>query len=60
MTLERIKTGHYYVVSGGRRIGHVWRGCGGWAGSRHADGIEATGKTARQTAERVAEKDKER
>ena len=23
-------------------IGLVWKGCGGWAGSRYANGIEAT------------------
>lgn len=56
MTLERISTGHFYVIVSGGRVGHVWKGCGGWAGSRHANGIEATGTTAKETANKIVAK----
>jgi len=56
MTLERISTGHFYVMVNGARIAHVWKGCGGWAGSRYAGGIEATGRTAKEVATKLAAK----
>lgn len=53
MSLERIAVGHYYVVVNGVRVGHVWKGCGGWAGSRYASGIEVTGRTGKEAAQKI-------